>query len=288
VQQEEQLTERDLEVRAILHDAASPPAEPSFRERLKRDFAEGTLQERAFRPAPARRPKHMIRWAIGLAAAAAVVLAIGVLNEAPAWTALPSAGSGHLIVDGVAVPVSDTEELTRRIHPGARVRLDCVRDFDLVSSGVLAMQLSPGTEIVMPRPPGRWLGRASRASVAAGYLRLTTGKRFHGARLTIDAPDATVQVTGTTLAVIAEPKLTCICVLEGNVRVSYREAEGEKDSKEEEAEEREAEKSGPMVVTSGHRCTFLHGSAHPYMDEIRDTERPKLADLRDRMRSVMD
>jgi ferric-dicitrate binding protein FerR (iron transport regulator) len=82
------------------------------------------------------------------------------------------------------------------------------------------MQVAPGTDLTLPASAGRWFGRATRASVANGEVRITTGTGFHGARLAVETPEAMVQVTGTTLAVICEPTGTCVCVLEGSVRVA--------------------------------------------------------------------
>ncbi len=313
----EELSPAESRVRETLRAWEPPRAETSFRERLKAEFVSGAFGERglisgglAERPigerglasgGPAERPigerpigerpigaqspevlpprsvrvrwprpvaRPALRWASALAAAAAIAIVAGVLNAPARWVALPSGGTGSLVIDGVAVPVSQTAEITRRIRPVSRVRLECVRDLDLVSEGALAMQLSPGTEVVMPHAPGRWFGRSSQASVEAGHLRITTGQRFHGAQLSIATPDAAIQITGTTLAVIAESSGTCVCVLEGVAKVGPR--------------------GGAMMpVAACSRCEIPRGGGEMVMGEMRDAERPKLADLRDRMASVL-
>jgi len=203
---------------------------------------------------------------MGVAAAAVIVVAA--INQPPRWTALPSAGSGRLVVNGVAVPIRETAELTRRIRPGSRVRLESSGDLDLVSSGLLAMQISPGTELVLPSPPGRWFGRSARSSVASGQVRVTTGRRFGGAHLPISTPEATIRVTGTTLAVIAESTGTCVCVLEGTAHIRPHKGE-------------------MTPVLSGTRCEVARGTRKPKTSEMRGTDRPKLVELRDRMQAVM-
>ncbi len=257
----------------MLRAVRPPIADPHFREHLRRDFISGEIgPARRPAPLPPARPRHTVRWLTGVAAAAAVVIVASALNQPPRWRALPSGGSGQLIVNGTAIPVRETAELTRRMQPGSRVRLECTHDLDIVSSGVLAMQLSPGTEIVLPRPPGRWFGRFAEGSVEEGLLRLTTGRRFHGAHLAISTPEAAVQVTGTTLSVIAEPGETCVCVLEGQARVGARQSE----------------KGEMRPVPSGTRCEVLRESGAIRTGDMRESERPKLADLRDRMQAVMD
>jgi ferric-dicitrate binding protein FerR (iron transport regulator) len=130
------------------------------------------------------------------------------------------------------------------------------------------MQISPGTEMVLPSPPGRWFGRAGKASVDRGQLRVTTGRRFGGARLAIRTPEATVHVTGTTLAVIAESTGTRVCVLEGVTHVRPHR--------------------GAMTrVHPGSTCVVDRGTATSRMREMREAERPKLLDLRDRLQAVM-
>jgi ferric-dicitrate binding protein FerR (iron transport regulator) len=253
----------------LIRTSSPPRAGAEFRERLKSEFVAGDFPDRRrVVPFPARRRTHRIRWVAGLAAAAAAMILTLALNQAPRWTALPSAGSGTLVVNGIALPVSDTAALTRSLRPGSRLVLRSTQDLEFVSSGLLAMQLSPGTEVVLPTPPGRWFGRAARGSVSRGHLRLTTGRHFDGSRLAITTPDATVHVTGTTLAVIAESTGTCVCVLEGTAHV--RPHRGRMTS-----------------VPAGTRCEVAHGDASSHSGEIRVAERPKLLDLRDRLKSVM-
>jgi len=57
-------------------------------------------------------------------------------------------------------------------------------------------------------------------------VRAVTGPAFHGARLAVETPEARVEVTGTTLAIICEPTGTCVCVLDGRVRVGTRGGAG--------------------------------------------------------------
>jgi len=251
-----------------LRTAAPPVAGAAFRERLKREFVSGEFAASRVVALPAPPRRHRARWVVGFAAAATVTIVAAALNQPPRWTAMPSSGTGQVVVNGVSLPVRDTAELTRRLTPGSRVRLQGGEELNLVSSGLLAIQLSPGTELILPSPPGRWFGRAARATVDRGLVRLTTGRRFGGAHLAITTPEATVHVTGTTLAVIAESTGTCVCVLEGIAHVHPHK--------------------GTMTrVSPGTRVDIARGTREPHAGEMRLAERPKLLDLRDRLKSVM-
>jgi hypothetical protein len=218
---------------------------------------------------PTRKRRGLWRWALAVGAIVAWLVVLAGLNQAPPWTALPSAGSGNVIVNGVSVPVRDFHRLTSRLGPGARVRLESDQDLDILSSGVLGLQLTPGTEAVLPAAPGRWFGRSVVARVDRGSLRVTTGLRFDGAHLAIITPDATIRLTGTTVAVIAEPGGTCVCVLDGTADVK-------------------ASRGGVVHVPAGTRCDIArNGNKAPREGEIRGAERPKLQDLRDRLQAVM-
>ena len=92
-----------------VRNASPPKAGASFRERLKHEFVSGDFAERGVVPLPpARRRTRHVRWMAGLTAAAAAMIVTLALNEAPRWTALPSAGSGTLVVNGATRPPKNT------------------------------------------------------------------------------------------------------------------------------------------------------------------------------------
>src|SRR5438309_7064675 len=111
----------------------------------------GVIESPRRRPAAVARPRtapsrkrRRLRWALSLSTTSAWLIVLAGLNHAPPWTAMPNAGSGQVVVNGVSVPVRDYHQVTRRLIPGARVRLESDQDLDILSSGVLALQLTPG------------------------------------------------------------------------------------------------------------------------------------------------
>jgi hypothetical protein len=196
---------------------------------------------------------------------AALGVAVAIVNRGPAWTMLSSTGDGIAVVDQVPVPLTHPEDLQRRLRPGATVSVPEGAELELASAGDMVVQITAGTEFTVPASPGRWFGRDVAAAVRNGTIRVTTGPSFAGARLRIDTPEAMVEVTGTTLAVICEPTGTCVCVYEGTVRVSDRQAEAQ-------------------PVSSGHRRYVFNNGKPPESAEIRPTEVGKLGEFRDAKR----
>ena len=250
---------------------AAPHAEAAYRARLKREFVSGALA------APTRPPRAAIpllrrpalAWAALPAAAAAALIVVSALNRGPTWELVASRGAGEAVVDGVPVPLTHADELQRRLRRGARLRLPSDGEIEIALPGQMALQVTAGTDVTLPAAVGRWLGRSARASVAHGELRITTGAGFHGARLAVETPEAMVEVTGTTLAVICEPTGTCVCVLEGRVRVAGQ-----------------AEGAGVMV-SEGRRRYVFNDARPPESAEIRSNEQASLREFREQKRAMM-
>jgi len=250
----------------------APPADAAYRARLKREFASGALGARerpAVLPLPFwRRPA--LAWVALPAAAAAALIAVSTLNRGPDWELVASRGTGEAVVDGVPVSMARAGDLKRRLRPGARLQLPPDGEIEIALRGQMAMQVVAGTDVTLPAAAGRWFGRSARANVTHGELRITTGAGFHGARLAVETPEAMVEVTGTTLAVICEPTGTCVCVLEGRVRVAGQ-----------------AEGAGVMVPEGRRRYVF-NDARPPETAEIRANEHVSLAEFRELKRAMME
>ena len=174
-------------------------------------------------PAPAPPPPWwswtVLRWAaapIGLATLAAALVAV---DRGPRWEVLSASGTGVAIVNDRPIPMNHVDDLNRWIRAGVRVRVPENSYLEIASLGQLAFHLEPGTDLTLPRPPGRWFDRTSSGTLRSGVVRMTSGRRFAGARLTLVTPEAEVEVTGTALAVRREPQGTAVCVLQGTARM---------------------------------------------------------------------
>jgi hypothetical protein len=254
---------------------ALPRAEPdpAFRARQKEAFL-SAVHAQEERPVAARRPgaRTMRRAFLALAGAAAVLLAIGVttvMNAGPRWkVAGAQSAHGNVLVNDEPIPADDVASLNEALSPGATIEWNGNGDLELVSAGQLALGIAPGTKMTLPAPPPRWFARTSRGTIDTGTLRLASGPRFHGARVTIGTPEATVEMTGTMLAVIHEPMGTCVCVFEGTVRV------------------RAGTHDMGMVPAGQRQVVFADGS-EPVRAEMRPTERVKLGEMKEGIRAEL-
>ncbi|MBI1799005.1 MAG: FecR domain-containing protein [Candidatus Eisenbacteria bacterium] len=216
----ETLTAAESGARDAVRDLAVPVADPAFRARLREQFVTDRFvpaSSRVVRLPWHRRP--MTSWTLAAAAAVIAVVSALALNQGPAWQVVSGHGAGIASVDGRSVSLGHTGDLVRRIHAGAHVTLPTDSDLELRAGGSLLMQIAPGSELVIPTVPGRWFMRRSLGELRSGEVRITTGPEFHGSRLALATPEARVLVTGTTLAVICDSTGTCVCVLDGAVRV---------------------------------------------------------------------
>ena len=234
---------------------------------------------------PARRPWFALptmRTAAIAAAAAALILVAGLLNRGTPWRVVPGDGAGEgaaepgvVEIDGVPTPTTDLAALASRIKPGAELRMASGGPLRLVSGGALALELPPGAELTLPPPPARWVERESEIYSRAGEIRITTGAAFRGARLAVHTPEAVVELTGTTVAVIRDEQGTCVCVLAGVVRMGPPPSTDP------------AAPNAPMTtIPAGIRCLMYKDSRPPLLEPISDMERMKLSMFRDALTSL--
>lgn len=264
--------------REALDGLSAPPADPAFRAALAQRFASGAIAPAAAGetvvPFPRlRRPWHRTpaaRWALAPVALAAAFLAVLYLDRGPGWGVMAANGAGVAVIDGRQVPLADAAALARALEPGARVRLPEGATLEIASGRALAIHATPGTEFTVPRSPGRWFSRAAATELASGSLRFTTGPGFAGARLAVFTAEASIEVTGTTLAVICDTPGTCVCVFEGAVRVGPRDG-------------------GAMEPVGAMRLRMIKkDGSEPKSASIRPTEAAELGAFRERGREYLD
>ena len=262
----EQRTPEEERAREAVRSLAPARADAAFRERLKRDFVAGRVGGRSVVALPGAWHRRGIgRLALVSAAAALLVVTVWLTDRGPGWSVLAVSGEGVAMVEGSPVPLTDRDELARRMRPGTRLAVPAGAEIELASAAGLVVQVTAGTEFTLPATPGRWLNRTITAAVGRGEIRVTTGAAFHGARLFVETPEAVVEVTGTTLAVICEPAGTCVCVFDGAVGMGLRGGTME------------------MVPTGRRRFVFSDGRP-PETDAIRPMENAKLGMFRDSRR----
>ena len=225
-------------VRALPATAQGPDAD--YRARVREHFVAGTLHstvaevpeadaatlEATIAPEAATgrvidgpwfaRPS---RW-LPLAAAAALVFALGLANRGPAWQVSAATGTGTLRVEGRDVAADAPWAIAQLAGRGGRVQLPETVSLDLVAPGHLAIHLAPGSDVLLSGSPNRWIARHSEIRIQQGDVYVSTGHAFQGAKLAVVTPEARAEVLGTSFAVMRFPTGTCVCVMEGHVRVA--------------------------------------------------------------------
>lgn len=234
----------------------TPPADPTFRERLRSEFASGAIASRQLVARPRVR-RARVAW-FAAAAAAGLLLTWGVLADGTSWR-VESDGAG------VALDVNgrSAEAVPATLRAGDEVQLR-TGSLDLVMPGVARLQVAEGTKLRVPALPRFAALRHGRARVLAGEARLATEAGYRGRRLDFDLPTASAQVTGTVMAVLIEGGQSCVCVLEGVVKM--RDARGH-----------------VVRVDAGTRRSVGPEGSEAVVEPIRPMEAMKLEMLRDRL-----
>lgn len=215
-----ELTPQEEKARDAVRALPEVPADPAFRARLSREFATGLILDRPplVRP-PRPRWKTAVRWGYIPAAAAILVVMLLIQNRGPDWILIQSSKHGTAVVDGHVFDLGVKGQALDAFRPRADVALTGDAEITLLSPGVLAMQVAPGTAFHVPNPPGRWFGKTMRASLGQGELRFMTGPDFPGDRLIVKTPEGEAEVTGTAISVWRQGTTTCVCVLKGTAMI---------------------------------------------------------------------
>ena len=196
---------------------ARPRAEGAFRARLRHEFTTGRFGRRV--PAYTPRPWWALKRVLVPVAAAVLAVALVWLDGGPDWKIAGADGDGHVAVEG-GVRAPGDRMLAARLARGGELITDSTLTLHLVAPGIAAVTLAPGTDVRLSSTPGRWWGRSMSVEVRSGDAYFTTGRAFHGAHLDVSTPEVSVRAVGTAFAVLRDPAgATCVCVMEGRVRV---------------------------------------------------------------------
>jgi hypothetical protein len=209
--------------RDAVRGLSRPPAEAAFRARLREQFTTGRFGRRGL--AIVRPWFAQARVLLPLAAGLLLVTGLA-LNRGPDWRMVAANGEGRVVLDGVSY-AANNPALAKALRTGGRLRVEGALTLDLVAPGQVAVALAPGAEVELSSSPGRWWGRTMQARLTAGDAYFTTGRAFHGAHLDVHTPEVSVRAVGTAFAVLREAELTCVCVMEGRVRVGSAGAAGD-------------------------------------------------------------
>jgi ferric-dicitrate binding protein FerR (iron transport regulator) len=243
-----------------------PRPEAGFRARLREQFVSGAIDAAAgpgsatVTPIPRRRSPVVPLFGLAAAAAAAMLVWLG--SAAPHWSYAGASGeSGEVWVCGKLMDHQDGAAIEAMLHPGTPVKTTGTMQVDLQLANRLTLQAAPGAEFTVPDTPRRWFGGPAFCEVGAGEVRFATGSEMPGSRFVIRSPLATIEVVGTTFAVIAGADSACVCVLDGEVRM------------------RDPDGTTHAVAAGKRRSVFRDGAVRE--EEILPMERMKLEMLPD-------
>ncbi len=195
-----------------------PRAGDAFRARLREDFVTGRIGRRRgllLRGPWFARPEVLLPFAAGV-----VLALVFQANRGPDWRLVAANGEGRVWVAGRAFTPADTAALAAALRRGGRVRVEGAITLDLAAPGVAAVAIGPDAELTLSAAPNRIWARGMTARLESGDAYFTTGRSFHGARLDVTTPEANVRAVGTSFAVLRHSFGTCVCVMEGHVRVA--------------------------------------------------------------------
>jgi ferric-dicitrate binding protein FerR (iron transport regulator) len=220
----DELAGGERRIRDAIRSSGEVRADPAFRERLKRQFSDGTISQAAGRREPAA-PRGLPRWGWLFVPAAAVVVLLVVLllpDPAPYWTVY---GHGQVEIDGEVYSLDRPQLITRALEDGGEIHVLEASSLDLRLDDRLILALVEGTEATVPAPLSRGSESPLAYEVRHGELRIKTGPEFPGAELRVFTPESLTEIVGTIVSVYKGDGYTCVCVLEGTAMIGIDEAD---------------------------------------------------------------
>jgi hypothetical protein len=219
--------EQERRIKEAIRSTGDVRADTAFRERLKREFINGTIPEPAL-PQEEPRAHRLHLWWWVLVPAAAVVLLFALLlprpTPSPAWAVQAVHGEGKVEIDGQILALDEPVPVARALGSGGQVRLVDEVSLDLLLDDRLLLQLDEGADVTLPVPPERGTRDTLISEVHHGELRIKTGPGFHGTELHILTTEGRTEIAGTIVSVYKGDGFTCVCVLEGTARIGADEA----------------------------------------------------------------
>jgi ferric-dicitrate binding protein FerR (iron transport regulator) len=244
--------QRDLsfeESRALeaLSRLEMPRSSPVAREAAREAFLASSQASRSARPTSRR-----LRW-FAVAAAVVGVAAVAVYGSLSTgtWTVTDVLEASR--IEGPTITLEKGSSLS-----GGTVSTGEGAELELQLEQALRLRLLNHTRVDLPTAPGRWWAKSRTLKLTAGELYGTTGGRPLGFSLTIETPEATAELTGTTFAVFRTEEATCVCLYKGSIQVTPR-------------------REGPAVRVPPERRVFVYRDGRsPSVEPLTDMERAKL------------
>jgi ferric-dicitrate binding protein FerR (iron transport regulator) len=213
---------RDERIRNSIRATGDVSADATFRERLKREFAAGTISEPAVQPEQREAPR-LPRWTWLLVPAAAVILVVALIlpKPDPTWTIY---GTGSVVINGQTLSTGDADTIARALVSGGDVQVPDGSSLHLRLDDRLILALIEGTDATVPAPPQPDSEGLLISEVRDGELRLKTGPGFPGSRLHVLTTEGRTEISGTIVSVYKGDGYTCVCVLEGTALIGVDES----------------------------------------------------------------
>jgi hypothetical protein len=213
--------ENDQRIREAIRSTGDDRADGTFRDRLKREFAAGTISAPADQPEQSE-ARRLPRWAWLLAPAAVSIVLIALIlpGPGPTWTVH---GEGQVEINGQTLSTNDPELIARALGSGGDVRIADGGFLHLRLDDRLILALTEGTDATVPAPPERGSEGPLISEVRDGELRLKTGPGFPGSRLHVLTAEGRTEIVGTIVSVYKGGGYTCVCVLEGTALIGVDE-----------------------------------------------------------------
>jgi hypothetical protein len=219
------LAEQERRTRDAIRSTGDVRADGAFRERLKREFSNGTIAEPAVQSEePEGRGFPRWLWLLVPAAVAVVILAVFLPGSAPTWSVAGIHGEGQIEIDGQLLSTDDPDLVARALVDGGRVRVPEGVFLDLRLDDRLILSLDHGADVTLPAPAERGSEQPLISEIRDGELRIKTGPGFPGTTMRVLTSEGLTEIAGTIISVYRGDSYTCICVLEGTARVGTDEA----------------------------------------------------------------
>lgn len=266
--QANQLTHEQRRVQDDLQRMRRYRPDPAYQARLRQRFVSGRIAESRDRLPRTRDIRQaVLSWAVAPVVVVAMLLVVLIGSRGPSWSLLRVSGKGSVLLNGEPIAVGPSTDLKEILESQAHLLVPPEVEIELVCDRIAVMGISPGTEVTIPRTPGRWFGKIMSGEIRRGEILVKTGPDFAGNHLLVLTPEGRIEITGTTVSVFCNEELTCVCVLKGEARIG-------KDTASLEA------------IPSGMRKVMFRNGRPPLVTEIAPEHRVGLVQFEERNQGV--